>query len=390
MPVRRRDIISHRLIGALQEEKVRNHFADVHSYVQRVKALVPEGQDVKEYISEMLDAQIEAASSPSPMGIVPLTHLSVDQAYASARIAAEYINDEERLAAKPEGIIDLGVIEWLLRPALPLIDGVFEEVASGPWKQLRGDIVRSLEKSVCRIDIMRNGYPMHCGTGFIVGIRSDGCAIIMTNAHVVDFAIYQGWSRDPRVTLVCDFTRFSNSSVDTMLPLMDQYNVHGYHDLALVYIEEQSSDSIHSERLPLVFAAEAPPSLEAPPIGVIGHPTFNSTVDPFFRFFGFGNDFGVKRFSPGFIRALNQREWRMFHVDTLLHDATTLSGSSGSCIIDLHSLKVVGLHFGGWPRPPRTLSTTSGDFFVQFFESNGAVPLWTLRTDVLLNNVTFL
>jgi hypothetical protein len=63
------------------------------------------------------------------------------------------------------------------------------------------------------------------------------------------------------------------------------------------------------------------------------------------------NRFGSKRWSPGLLEAgpgqlsKDARKWVMSH------DASTLGGNSGSCVVDLsQGERIIGLHFGGRPR----------------------------------------
>jgi V8-like Glu-specific endopeptidase len=51
------------------------------------------------------------------------------------------------------------------------------------------------------------------------------------------------------------------------------------------------------------------------------------------------------------------------------HDASTLGGNSGSCVIDLDGGKVLGLHFSG-----------------RYRRSNKAVALWKLRRSKLFRD----
>jgi endonuclease G len=140
---------------------------------------------------------------------------------------------------------------------------------------------------------------------------------------------------------------------------------------------------------PLPIESSQPIEVDSLTIAVIGHPWFDSRLDPFPKWFGFGEEFGIKRFSPGRLRELGVRVWRDHRVLTLLHDATTLSGSSGSCILDLESMRVLGLHFGGWPIEKRQIRTIAGSFAAQLFEANGAVPLWNLSRDRFCADVSF-
>lgn len=323
------------------------------------------------------------------MGIVPPSVLSQTQMLASARIAAELIDTPERLAVKPEGIVDIGMIEWLLRPALPLNNDEFEPMESGIWKNLPSDIVARQSSSVCRLDIVIDtSDPIHIGTGFVAGEDSMGRFVIVTNAHVVDEVVRLGWPANKRILFGCDFSRFSVDIGGELCPVEIDYKLHPTNDMALLYLRNNSVN-IGDRIKPLQVAGSAPENIVEWRIGVIGHPAFDSRRDPFPQFFGFGNEFGIKRFSPGFIRALDERTWRGNDVYVVLHDATTLSGSSGSCILDLETMDIVGLHFGGWPLHKQKATTHVGDVIAQLFESNGAVPMWKLVEDPFCSDLMF-
>ncbi len=75
----------------------------------------------------------------------------------------------------------------------------------------------------------------------------------------------------------------------------------------------------------------------------------------------FTNVFNVKRLQPGAIMEVLEPR------SLLRHDCSTLGGNSGSCVVDLETNRVVGLHFGG-----------------RFSEGNYAVALWKLTDDPLL------
>lgn len=364
-----------------------NQLDQVEYHLQKIQALIPPSKGIKEYLRQTLDTQIAAISTATAMGITPASLLSPTRVYASARIAVEFVDDPQKLAAKPEGIVDLGIIEWLLRPALPLKDGLIEPVSTGPWQQFANNLVQQLEKSVCRLDILIEGYlPMHVGTGFVIANDAAGRAIVMTNAHIVEGALRYGWSSLTGIQFVCDFARYSSmlKADGYLFPLTHEYYIHPRYDLALLFLNPEVSQTSPT---PLKLSANAPDPLVGLTIGVLGHPSFNSNVDPFPVYFGFGQDFGIKRFSPGYIRAIEQRYWRNEHVEVTLHDATTLSGSSGSCILNLNDMSVVGLHFGGWPGAEQRIQAGGQDVLAHLFESNGAVPLWTLINDPLLEGI---
>ncbi len=358
--------------------------------VERLRTLVPTGAEFQSFLAQIVDQQISSVSPDTPMGIVPLSVLSKTKMLASARIAVELIDKPAQLAAKPEGIVDLGVIEWLLRPALPLKDGRLKELTSGPWKHLASDVVEGQSSGVCRLDVAIEGSdPIHIGTGFVAGEDPKGRFVIVTNAHVVEEVLRIGWPSRRGIVFGCDFARFDVTAGGELQELTEQYEIHPCHDMALLYLTRVSAVGGTTIR-PLPIASTEPKEALERRIGVIGHPAFDSRLDPFPTFFGFGNEFGIKRFSPGLIRSLEEREWRGSNVHVLLHDATTLSGSSGSCIVDLGTMKVVGLHFGGWPiRRQRIVKRNKEEVIAQLFESNGAVPLWTLKDDPILRSLAF-
>jgi len=318
--------------------------------------------------------------------------LSATQVLASARTTVEIIDNPESIAERPEAIVDLGTIEWLLRPALSIANGLIEVPSGPPWDTLNQHVVAELSKAVCRLDLVIEGYePQQLGTGFLIGNIGADQFVIMTNTHVVDAALKFGWQKLDGIALDCDFERFSAESGGKRFTIARDYahRAHSQYDLSLLILEANfDSDSRWTEALSI--GSDAPDPEEGLKIGVIGHPSFDSTRDKFPKYFGFGDEFGIKRFSPGYIRTMQKRWWHENEVDLFLHDATTLSGSSGSCIIDLKTKNVVGLHFGGWPMPKRSVKMSSGDDVVaELFEANGAVPLWRLVDDPLLREVRF-
>lgn len=82
------------------------HLKQVAYNLERIKVLVPDGEDVKQYLAQALETQLSSAADDASMGVVPVSGLSPAKLYASARVAVEYIDQPERLAAKPEGIVD--------------------------------------------------------------------------------------------------------------------------------------------------------------------------------------------------------------------------------------------------------------------------------------------
>jgi hypothetical protein len=378
-----------------KENNMSSSIAQIESQLRRIENLVPPGEPVKDYLRGVLDNQIASMSEETSMGIVPTSMYSANKAYASARFAVESLDEPEELAQQgTEGIVNLGVIEWALRPALPLPDNLFEPPAAGPWHGLEADLVEGPARSVCRLDLSIKGYqPSHVGSGFVVGEDDKDRLVIMTNTHVVREARNAGWMAWPEVGFACDFKRYATGAGGPLLLLDEAYDLHESYDLALVYLPKENLKESAPTPAPLTVVSELAGQALDLQVGVVGHPSFHPSQDLLPKYFGFGNEFGIKRFSPGLIRHLGQKDWSVpvpgNSVYALLHDASTLKGSSGSCILDLNTLQVVGLHFGGWPLAPQSVTLGEEVVLAELFSENGAVPLWTLHDDPLLSNVNF-
>jgi len=358
----------------------------VGSKLARIRALVPDS-DFKGYVRTVLDRRISEASDDQSMGIAACGLLSSQKLLASARYSAENLDSVEKVLSRPEGIVDLGTIEWCLRPALPIISGKISPPTSPPWNDLKVDEIAYAAYRNCRIDLgISNREPFHLGSGFVVGSCKADTYLIMTNAHVVREAVRLGWPTEKGLELFSDFERVSVEESGPLYRLRGAYVIHDRYDLAVLYLS--ASDELEFLDLnELHLTAEAPDPTVGAKIGVVGHPHFDSRRDPFPQHFGFGDEYGIKRFSPGLIRVVEERRWMERDVEVFLHDASTLSGSSGSCILNLKTKDVLGLHFGGWPFPKRGVRTSSGDQLAQLFEANGAVPLWKLARDPIFERL---
>jgi hypothetical protein len=223
-----------------------------------------------------------------------------------------------------------------------------------------GGFLQERFKSVGRIDI----DSIHVGTGFVVGP-----GLVLTNRHVLQAIAAPVPRRDRPDSWVLlsdeitiDFaeepssrtaaSRFKVKSVigageeEIDEDLIDFSKL----DAALLEVESQNGAGT---ALPGASAlvrdqtkAERPRELM-----VIGYPARPSTL-PLDQSGGidtgvtarlnqlFGTDYGTKYAAPG--QVIGIEGW------VLKHDATTLGGSSGSCVIGLDTpTQVIGLHFGG-------------------------------------------
>jgi hypothetical protein len=86
-------------------------------------------------------------------------------------------------------------------------------------------------------------------------------------------------------------------------------------------------------------------------VGFPGRPGPGAEIDEVLRRV-YGATFGVKRWAPGEVdHTVGEVEGDATPPRSFAHDASTLIGSSGSCVVDLADGEtVIGLHFGGFAR----------------------------------------
>jgi hypothetical protein len=93
-----------------------------------------------------------------------------------------------------------------------------------------------------------------------------------------------------------------------------------------------------------VTLAMTPPRTERLPIYLIGCPDDDDTATPNELATVFQSTFDVKRLQPGHLTAILMPHADRVEVD---HDCSTLRGNSGSCVVDLETHQVIGLHVRG-------------------------------------------
>lgn len=265
------------------------------------------------------------------------------------------------------------------RPALRLRQGAID-VADPRAEEWRVRITMLMQdprfltrtRSVGRIDVDE----AHVGTGFVVGH-----GLILTNRHVLQaFAAPVPRRNDPsRWVLTADDVTIDFAEEPSPATAASRFKIKSVIGAGALEIDE---DRIYFDRLDAalleVEASNTSGSLLPPPIDlvrdpakiarrkeimVVGYParpvtlptTESGDIDMAVaqRLVElFGADYGNKYASPGEIDLTtggipgDTPHW------TMTHDATTLGGNSGSCVIGFDEpLAVLGLHFGGsWRR----------------------------------------
>jgi hypothetical protein len=313
-------------------------------------------------------------ASAEEQQVAAMLHTATEAAKRLASDPETPLGDEEKAA------LDLFTL-LLSRPAMLVKGGrVREDPENWPEVFEQGDLINPVIAGVGRIEFADK---FKVGTGFIVGDKR-----VLTNNHVVcglfgldlsawrytrqDFeetmkAYNESWSAHPdtrpRFEMVGEFGSDTTNAVRINRVLGSHQQV----DMAVLEL-----DAVPDKARRVTLATEEPATFSGHRVYAVGYPVVDSRLKPaplpiLRRVFGQDETLGMKRLSPGTIM-----EWEKEH--QFHHDASTLRGSSGSCIVDFDTHRVVGLHFSG-----------------SYDEHNNAVPLWKFRDDVLLtaNGVLF-
>ena len=218
-----------------------------------------------------------------------------------------------------------------------------DEVGEYPDLELIRDKKEKLEdliKHIGRVDLV-NHQNNFVGTGWL--IDKD---IVVTNAHVANVFCkldrFSGWDFDVNdlddpIESRLDLVRQRNTKSDRKrrLEIIDVLYVaaQGEPDIAFFRVDnDQGLD-------PLTLDTKAHRSRL--PVATIGYPAKDSRNDAVLMRRLFGVDYNVKRFSPGYITAFDRS------MQEYLGDYSSLGGNSGSAVLSLDNLEVVGLHFAG-------------------------------------------
>lgn len=238
------------------------------------------------------------------------------------------------------------------RPALLVVDDGFA-LPEGVWELLaayRPDL-DALLRAVGRLEL-DPAFGTYAGTAFVVGP-----GLVMTNRHVVDslYAVTghdaQGqpsaWEFYPGVNPAIEFkgeygrnarSRFMVTGIASIFPEDD-----GAHDvdLALLRLAPAGTEG-QAPPAPVRTQRNAQRVQADAMVCVAGYPDADdgrNDKQEMDRIYG--AVYQVKRLSPGKILAVDPDR------RSLSHDCTTLGGNSGSCVYDLATNSVVGLHWGG-------------------------------------------
>ncbi|MEM9761252.1 MAG: serine protease [Pseudomonadota bacterium] len=139
-----------------------------------------------------------------------------------------------------------------------------------------------------------------------------------------------------------DFLRERGNRASQTFDVAQVVMIHPWWDMAMLKVP-----GLGAMHPPLALDPKAADDLIGREVAVIGYPAFDRRNPADVQARVFDNVYAVKRLQPGKLRGRADVESfdRTQRVPT--HDASTLGGNSGSCVVDLQSGHVVGLHFAG-------------------------------------------
>jgi endonuclease G len=247
----------------------------------------------------------------------------------------------------PENLFVEAIVRKVGRPVLKVRNDDFDlaELDTDFWKsslEQHRAALRSVIRSVGRIELVNNPYFTWVGTGWVVADD-----VIVTNRHVAsEFAK----ESDGRFV----FRQSLDGVMKARLDFREEYLGEGSAEFELVevlHIEEDRGPDLAFLRIDWTGSGAGAPRAPLPlasmaavkqPVAVIGYPAKDSRTympDEMDRIFG--DIYDVKRLAPGEVMQVAEER------GLFAHDCTTLGGNSGSVICDMETGQALGLHFGG-------------------------------------------
>ncbi|WHS56314.1 MULTISPECIES: trypsin-like serine peptidase [Pseudomonas] len=284
----------------------------------------------------------------------------------NARLGLDYLNTESGTLTMAMRVgIEAIILADGSRPALLVSnDSIdFDDPLIGSWLSRLSKskpLLRDALSKIARIAMpLANGTVQTLGTGFLIGT-----GLLATNRHVLQEMAVLNDSGTWRFKddLIIDFGgEYHRTHVPAALArpvtvvrcgteLIQQLGEPRHLDFALIEIQ-----ACANHRLPTALQvfedSDAQVFKPGAPVVTIGFPAKPSfgMEDPKALFKLFKGVFDVKRLSPGLVGdSLGQVPGDSQPPRCFSHDASTLGGNSGGCVIGLDDTwQVIGLHFGG-------------------------------------------
>ncbi len=246
-----------------------------------------------------------------------------------------------------ERTILFSIISPELRPAIPVLNNLPEHTDHPLWLDLNEIAAHTVLEAVCaatgRIEYSSGAEFKPFGSGFLVSSY-----LILTNRHVADiFSMsvrgighFVKFGYSARINFCREKDRWDTDPTATR-GITEVIMLHPWFDLALLRIES-GPDGV----APLSLSVADADTVLNMRVGVVGYPSKNPDENVAIQNEVI-SEFDTKHVSPGFVDAVEVRTFDGKTGRALGHDSSTLTGNSGSPVIDLQSGTVVGLHFKG-------------------------------------------
>jgi hypothetical protein len=248
------------------------------------------------------------------------------------------------------------------RPAILVRDGTFQSGSGEPWTSMldraRANVERAI-RAVGRLE-MDNATIPWVGTAFIIGqtraVTASFVAEALVRGRGADGPVDGPQSRLDGVWL--NLKAEHGSTLIERIAIDHVRFVHPYWGFAFLELA-------HPVEPNRVLSPATKPSEEdvaGRDICVIGYPGRDIRNEPDVMNAIFKDIYGVKRIMPG--KSTGLQRWGAEQTIALMHDATTLGGTSGAPIVDIKTGDVLGIQIGG-----------------TYLVSNYAVAAWEIDRD---------
>jgi endonuclease G len=268
-----------------------------------------------------------------------------------AEEAADTVNTEVfEVAASPEAVDRAVSLESIslrrTRPVLAIKENIaqlvfIDEDDSAIWRERLTNAAQALDpaiRAVGRINLTGSDLEW-VGTGWLVAEN-----VLVTNRHVArTFAArdgggftFQMGDREP-IGADVDFLQEIDNPNTLSFKLIKPMHIEDAPGPDIAFFEVGMAGGDPKLAKPLTLAANPAATKSA---AVIGYPAYDSRIpETELMEHIFGKIYNKKRLAPGAVTAVNGMK--------ILHNCSTLGGSSGSAVVDLDSGEALGLHFSG-------------------------------------------
>lgn len=233
---------------------------------------------------------------------------------------------------------------WAVRDDLPIDASHLSWPEFNPMSDELAKRMKMAIRATGRIEFLNDGSYSVAGTGFLIAPD-----IVVTNHHVaIGFADYAGptetFIRDanaPRINFLREKDNLDPDEGSTHA-IIEVLLARPEFDFAVLRIADAPRT-----RSPLVLCALPPEALPSRRCALVGYPKLNEKEDVTVQK-DMIETFDVKHVSPGLLTTIRQHrnDFNKTH-RTIGHDLSSLTGNSGSPVVDLETGEVLAVHFNG-------------------------------------------